>query len=253
MLTFLALAAFAQDPGPWAPPAEPPPPPADAPPPVETTLPVAPPGPNPWTRGPPGPRPPLAERFEVGLALGTLETRDLEPFVAGDVLGSAGLRLGWRAAPRLVVYGDWQRGRVGSRIDALADPETGMATGGAEVTATFASNQVALGARVDTTAIGEWVRPYATIAALGVQGTARFDDDAEDPESPGQVAYGGFTAGGIGALGLAGRFAPARGVDAGGQLWAEVGYAGVLPLGLGELGALRPGGVVFRTGASVIF
>ncbi len=257
MLLALTFAAFAQDPDPtWAPapPAAPAEPvaPVDAPPPVVPPPPAPPPAPEPWVRPVPEPRAALDDHFEVSVALGSIGTRgdDVSLFNDGSYLGSKGLRVGWRPVRRLVVYGDWQRGRTGKELGFSSEDDAGTVE---DVVATLVTNQVALGARVDTTALYEWVRPYATIAALGVQGTARFDDDTGEPDSPGQIAHGGFAPGGVAALGVAGRVAPVAEVDVGGQVWLEMGYAAVLPLGLGDLGPIRMGGFVVRSGLGLVF
>ena len=105
-----------------------------------------------------------------------------------------------------------------------------------------------------------WLRPYATVQALGVLGTLRLDDDPSD-EDVGLRRYRSLTPGGVAALGLdlvGGRpraaVHPAFNLELGYGLTANMRFsdrdAGPEPIDLGTLGM---GGFYMRWGVGVHF
>ena len=256
--------AFAADP---APPAGPDPVATPDPtPPVATPDPTpAPPPPEPT---PPAPtQPPMPEwvpapadvvssatrhfddQFLLSAELSSLASADstFDLFSHRDAIASGGIRAGWRPLRRVMIFADWQHGRTG-----LTFYEPGS-TSGALDGFSLGTNQFRAGAAVNALWLSGVLRPYVAADLIALQATSRFDDDTYDPNSPGQVSSGGFTAGGEGLIGLQVVTRPIGGLNLGISLHLEGGYAVLAPFEITTGGSVRAGGAVIRSGLGVVF
>lgn len=192
----------------------------------------------------------LAFEAEVAGEVGSLHFGDPEYdlFTRGNALPSVGVRAGFR--PRgdrhfpVGFVASWHHNTRGSAI--------GDGVGGPEYVAAFTTDTFGLGARLDAD-IGEVFSPYVAVQGLLMRGRARFDDDADDPDSPGQTAYAGVAPGLLTVGGVELSSPNVAGFAGEGFVHLEIGYGVVAPLALGDLGSLQPRGVAVRAGTGFRF
>jgi len=292
-LLWTAALAWAEDPAPppvnatetpapavpAAPPAAPPPP-ADAAPapvaPVAVSPPAAPPAPPQEAAPvatadvpPHGAAAPLDDRLFVSVVVGAQQVPGpaFDLFAEGDLLASAGVRVGGFVTPKLALFADWQRGRQGADLgygtgDAYNydyeytyadDSYSGFDYDSGSVETQVGTHTVTLGARLHTDAFAGWLRPYVAGGLGAMVATGRFDDDAGDPESPGQVQGTGAGVGLVGLGGVEGRFRPSTHAAFVLTAHVEVGAAAYSRVSLGDLGGLTPRGGVVRGGLGIAF
>lgn len=194
--------------------------------------------------------PAWAASHEIDVEAGWVGSPDpaLSVYSDSPLLGSVGLRAGYALTERLAVIGGWQRGRVGHEL--YAADSTGEDDGGS-LRAGLTTDQITLGLKGDVR-IAKWLYPYATAQGDLAVLTARFDDDAEVDDNPGQVKGTGVTGGfalaagvefpiGLGDLGIA--VAP----------YTEFGYTWLAPTALGDFGELAIRGFSGRAGVGLRF
>ena len=164
---------------------------------------------------------------ELSLELGSLGTagEGWEALVDNVQLGTVGGRAGLALSERWTLVGDYQLGRHGGSVEVY-DP-TGEHTYeelGLELS--LLSHQLSVGPKFDVQ-VAHWLRPYATVQALGALGTLRLDEMPNDDEE-GLTRYRSLTAGGVAGLGVdlvAGE--PRQRIHPAAHL--EMGYGYVLP------------------------
>lgn len=196
-------------------------------------------------------RPP---RVELTAQYGSLHNGDdaWDQFSERDGMPTWGLRAGYRVHDRVAVSVGWDLVRRGATVGVsnwTSSSSTGWGSDDVYVAALVA-HQLCLGARVDASIEGVLL-PY-----LGAQGVItpiwlRFDDDPDDPESPGQVSALGSSYGFDVVGGAELRIPPKAPVQVSWSL--DAGYAFRTAADFDELGTMRPGGLVVHTGIGLRF
>ncbi len=138
----------------------------------------------------------------------------------------------------------------GTRYFYAYDEESDEDVDGMEIHTTMVTERLDLGLRAELP-ISEWVRPYAKVAGVGALHVARLDEDIEDPENTTALSQLGLSGGVYVAGGVATplrihnqiHFVPSM----------ELGYSLLTPVGLGDLGSVKQGGLTFRFSAGVSF
>ena len=116
----------------------------------------------------------------------------------------------------------------------------------------FSTDSFSLGPRLDVD-IGEVFSPYLTAQGMVVRGVARFDDNPSRNDNPGQTRYAGLAPGllTMGGVEFSTPDIPGFHLE---FVWRiELGYGLVGSIDLGDAGAIKPGGLVARTGMGVRF
>ncbi len=96
-----------------------------------------------------------------------------------------------------------------------------------------------------------WFHPFARVAAVGAINVARLDEDTSDPTNLNQLSQVGFDGGGYVGGGLAFPIPVRHQVRLVPSL--EVGYSGLTPVGLGDMGSLADSGLTARFAWGVSF
>lgn len=193
--------------------------------------------------------PAFAASVEIDAEAGWVGSPDpaLDVYSSSPLLGTAGLRVGFPVpkTERLAIIAGWQRGRTGQSIYVESGPS------GGELRSGLTTDQVTLGLKGDVR-LASWLYPYATAQGDLAILTARFDDDPEEDDNPGQIK----------ATGVTGGFALAAGVEFPiplGQLgvsvapYSEFGYTWLAPATLGDFGDLALRGFSGRVGVGLRF
>lgn len=193
-----------------------------------------------------------AADHEVSIELGSLHNGDehYDVYQRGDQMPSWGLSAGVKFHDRLAVVGSWHRVRRGSDI-LLVDYEESFEEANIGRSA-FIGDEFTLGVKGDFQ-VTRWFLPYASVEAMLLRATVRFDDDPDDNESPGQLSNGAAAPGGLFALGIELRI-PKGDAPFTIAFTYEVGYGLVAQLNFSELGDIQPGGgLAMRSGLGVRF
>ena len=191
---------------------------------------------------PPPPTPDVsssgAQHNEVSLELGTLHANDAQwrMFSDPDSLGTWGVRAGWALDDTWSIVGSWHRGARGGTLTwySSGDYDT------TEIALAIKAMQLAVGPKA-TWDMADWLRPYATLQAMGMTGRMMMDDDTYDTKNSNQLSVRGWTGGGVVALGF--DFVPVNPTAAWGLgSHLELGYGYLLPMTLTDPNAVADGG-----------
>lgn len=191
--------------------------------------------------------------FLVALEVGGLSHRDPAFDVFSDRNGMAtiGLKLGQRLFEGGELVVGWQRSWQGTRVIVPAAIDDADFSGGdQELRTALVTDQFVLGPRADVL-IRDIFLPYATVQLSAIRAGARLDDDASVPNNPNQLRASGLGFGVQGLLG--GEIYVDTGTAVSVSIYGELGYATPTLIKLGELGRIRPGGMVGHFGAGVRF
>lgn len=198
---------------------------------------------------------PGGARHEASLELGTLGSRDpnADLFSYSDLLQSGGGRLGYAVADQWTVVADYQFGRHGDRLEADSG-DGGYSLSLMDLTL----HQLTVGPKFSLE-LTPWLRPYATVQAMGVAGRLRLGEDPDEPED--RARFWSMAPGGVAALGV--DLSPGKkrqAVRFGSHLEMGYGYATALSFSdrdagndAAEIGDMRLGGFYLRWGVGVRF
>ena len=197
--------------------------------------------------------PAAAADNELSFEFGSLHNDDSSYalFSSEESMPSIGMRAGFAFHDRLSARLGWQHVRQG------ADVSVGEEQSDSHISSAFYGDELSLGVRADVP-LGDFVLPYVSVDGLGFRAKVRFDDDATDEDSPGQVEETAFAPGAL-AMGGAelripiGRLYPTSKAELALGLNLEVGYALVGQLDFGDLGQMKPGGLAVRSGVGIRF
>ncbi len=117
-------------------------------------------------------------------------------FSSSAQMGTVGVRAGYALSPNLTIVAGWHRGRHGGSLIVETYDDGDYLYN--EIGLDFTGHQLTLGPKVDYQ-LTHWLRPYATVQALGFFGKIRLDEDTSDDELQ---RFRAQTFGGIGALGI---------------------------------------------------
>jgi len=190
-----------------------------------------------------------ATEVELLAEAGMLANRDpaYEIFGYNRSMPSVGLATAIRpSADRHVpvaLVASWHHSTQGAQV--YAPTARGFAAG-------FSTDSFALGPRLDVD-IGEVFSPYITAQGMVVRGLARFDDEPNRNDNPGQTRYGGVAPGLLSLGGVEFSTPDIPGFSAEFVWRIELGYGLVGRIDLGDAGSMKPGGFVARTGMGVRF
>lgn len=191
-----------------------------------------------------------AAEVEVNATAGAVHIGDpsFDIFGTNNALTSLGLGAavrpsGDRHVP-VALVASWQRHQRGRRVRI-----TEADSGGLTFNSAFTTDTFSIGPKIDLDVAEVWA-PYVTVQAAAMRGLARFDDDPDDNKSPGQTRRAGI-APGLMVLGGTEFSSPDTASKLEFVCHMEAGYSRFGAIGLGDLGSVRPGGFVLRTGVGM--
>lgn len=194
--------------------------------------------------------PALAQDIDGSLQVefGRMDNDDpgFDVFSNRNRMPSWGVRGGISIGDNLSVIGGWHRVRRGSEAELYWGSSTSET-----IAAAYFADQFTLGPKVGLR-VGEIFYPYASVEGLLYRSTLRFDDDTTTKSNLGQITSAGM-APGIIAMGGSEFRSPTGIVGLMIVFNAELGYSWVGSVNYGEVGDIKPGGLVFRMGAGIRF
>lgn len=193
-------------------------------------------------------------RFAAAVEVGSLTSRDAsyDLFSQRDAIVSPGLRVGVRVLPWLEVTGSWHRSVRGLSVE-VPEADDGLDDfmgGNSSLATALVTDQFAVGPRVDLL-VRDVFMPYATAQVTAIRAGARLDDDPSVRTNPNQLRYSGLGAG-VQVLGGAEVLVPTA-APLHVSIHADLGVSTPVVVRIGELGRLRPGGLVGHAGVGVRF
>ena len=198
---------------------------------------------------------PPEARLEIAGELGSTVYRDehYDLFSSTDALPIRGFRVGYRVIDRVVAQAAWSHGARGAEVLVGGDTSYDFDDDVASFHSAYFSDAFSLGAKVDVPLARRIVYPFVAARGQLAMQRIRLDDDMSDRQSLGQrqsstVAPGYEVVGGVELR------TPALGNTSTQLAWTlELGRAAVAEATFPELGTLRSGGFLARTGIGVRF
>jgi hypothetical protein len=167
-----------------------------------------------------------AARNELSLEVGGLNSSDpnFELFSEEGGISTWGVRGGVGLTRHVAIVASFHHGAVGTAFESYEDASDEYDEGSMQ----FRTNQLAVGPKFEA-AVAPWLRPYATVQAMGFQGRILLDDNSEVDDNENQLSYRAIAPAGIVALGLdLIPFGATKSVGVGSHL--EMGYGHTRPL-----------------------
>lgn len=186
---------------------------------------------------------------EVSVELGTIRVGDdnYDLYSERNAMLTLGVRGGLKLHRHFTLIGTWAHHWAGADV-FIGEPES---ENGTTFQSALVTNHFGVGAKADF-GILEIVYPYFAAQVLVVQGRSRIDDDAEDPNSAGQLSRGAVAPGFLTAIGADFQI-PKGDAPFTLGLYIEGGYGWVAPLNFADIGSVKSHGFALRSGLGVRF
>jgi hypothetical protein len=190
-------------------------------------------------------------RYGFDVQLGSMANSDpaWDFFGGQTAMPSFGLAASARVHPNLAIVGAWHYVRKGSVIVANGGTDTDAPDIGG-FTAAYFAHEISAGVRGDV-AFDDVFLPFLKVQGLLLTSLVKLDDDPDVNDNPGQEEFSGASPGFLTTAGFEVRLPPYEPVQIG--LEIEAGYGWLAATDLDELGEMKAGGFVIRTGVGVRF